>query len=220
MSTFIELKNINKSFHSGNKTTIVHENLNMCIENGEMVAIMGKSGSGKTTLLNIIAGIDYPDYGEYIFDGNIIKLKNTNDGVNFRRNRIGIVLQHFALINDFTVEENVELALWETKLTTKEKHKKVEDIIKKCGIYDLRKEYPIKLSGGEKQRVAIARAIVNEPQLLLADEPTGSLDFETENEIIKLLKNINEEYKTTIIIITHDAEVANNCSRTITLTKH
>lgn len=220
MSAILELKNINKSFISGKNTVTVHNDFNMSVEAGEMVAIMGKSGSGKTTLLNIIAGIDYPDSGEYIFDGAKVDLKNTADGVKFRRNHIGIVLQHFALINDFTVKENIYVALWESKLTTSEKKKRIDSILKKCGIYKLRDEYPSKLSGGEKQRVAIARALVSEPKLLLADEPTGALDSETEEEIMSLIKKLNSELNTTVILITHDQEVANECTRTITLTKH
>ncbi|MCQ2535015.1 MAG: ABC transporter ATP-binding protein [Clostridia bacterium] len=220
MGTILELRNISKSFNSGSNTIVVHDNFNMTVDSGEMVAIMGKSGSGKTTLLNIIAGIDYPDSGEYIFDGNKINLKNTSDGVKFRCNNIGIVLQHFALINDFTVEENVNVALWETKLSSKDKKTKVESILKKCGIYDLRDKTPASLSGGEKQRVAIARALVGEPKLLLADEPTGALDSETENEIMALIKTLNKELKTTVILITHDKEVSDLCDRTVVLKKH
>lgn len=220
MSTILELKNISKSFKSGSNTVVVHDNFSISVESGEMVAIMGKSGSGKTTLLNIIAGIDYPDSGEYVFDGNTISLKNTSDGVKFRRDNIGIVLQHFALINDFTVEENVGVTLWETKLTAKDKKAKVRSILKKCGIYELREKYPSTLSGGEKQRVAIARALVGEPKLLLADEPTGALDSETESDIMSLIKGLNRELKTTVILITHDQEVANLCDRTVLLKKH
>lgn len=216
----LELENICKSFKIGDSTTVVHKNLSFSVEKGELVAIMGKSGCGKTTLLNILAGVDYPDSGKYLFDGKEVVIKNTNDGVKFRRNRIGMILQHFALINDYTVYENVELGLWETKLSMSDRRQKVEEILDKLGILDLKKQYPDKLSGGEKQRVAIGRAIVCNPMLVLADEPTGSLDSETEKEIIGIIKDLNKTLGMTFIIVTHDEEVSDCCSRTVLLQKH
>lgn len=215
----LELENICKSFKTGDSATVVHKDLSFSVDKGELVAIMGKSGCGKTTLLNILAGVDYPDSGKYMFDGKEVVIKNTNDGIKFRRNRIGMILQHFALINDYTVYENVELGLWETKLSKSDRRKKVEEILDKLGIADLKDRYPDKLSGGEKQRVAIGRAIVCDPMLVLADEPTGSLDSETEKEIIDLIKDLNKTLGMTFVIVTHDEEVAGNCDRTITLKK-
>lgn len=215
----LELDNICKSFKTGDSATVVHKDLSFSVDKGELVAIMGKSGCGKTTLLNILAGVDYPDSGKYMFDGKEVVIKNTNDGIKFRRNRIGMILQHFALINDYTVYENVELGLWETKLSKSDRRKKVEEILDKLGIADLKDRYPDKLSGGEKQRVAIGRAIVCDPMLVLADEPTGSLDSETEKEIIDLIKDLNKTLGMTFVIVTHDEEVAGNCDRTITLKK-
>ena len=216
----VEFKNICKSFKAGGKETVICDNFDLNVEKGELVAIMGKSGCGKTTILNMIAGIEPIDSGEYIFDGVPVKIKTASDGVKFRRNKIGIILQHFALINDYNVYENVELGLWESGLGEKEIRHRTHEMLESLGISDLRDKYPNKLSGGEKQRVAIGRALVCKPALLLADEPTGALDAETEAEIVALIKKINKETNTTMIIVTHDKEVADNCSRIITLDKH
>ena len=216
----VEFKNICKSFKAGGKETVICDNFDLAVEKGELVAIMGKSGCGKTTILNMIAGIEPIDSGEYIFDGVPVKIKTASDGVKFRRNKIGIILQHFALINDYNVYENVELGLWESGLGEKEIRHRTHEMLESLGIADLRDKYPNKLSGGEKQRVAIGRALVCKPALLLADEPTGALDAETEAEIVALIKKINKKTNTTMIIVTHDKEVADNCSRIITLDKH
>lgn len=216
----VEFKNICKSFKAGGKETVICDNFDLNVEKGELVAIMGKSGCGKTTILNMIAGIEPIDSGEYIFDGVPVKIRTASDGVKFRRNKIGIILQHFALINDYNVYENIELGLWESGLGEKEIRHRTHEMLESLGIADLRDKYPNKLSGGEKQRVAIGRALVCKPALLLADEPTGALDAETEAEIVALIKKINKETNTTIIIVTHDKEVADNCSRIITLDKH
>ena len=216
----VEFKNICKSFKTGGKETVICDNFDLNVEKGELVAIMGKSGCGKTTILNMIAGIEPIDSGEYIFDGVPVKIRTASDGVKFRRNKIGIILQHFALINDYNVYENVELGLWESGLGEKEIRHRTHEMLESLGIADLRDKYPNKLSGGEKQRVAIGRALVCKPALLLADEPTGALDAETEAEIVALIKKINKETNTTMIIVTHDKEVADNCSRIITLDKH
>ncbi len=216
----VEFKNICKSFKTGDKETVICDNYDLAVEKGELVAIMGKSGCGKTTILNMIAGIEPIDSGEYIFDGVPVKIRRASDGVKFRRNKIGIILQHFALINDYNVYENVELGLWESGLGEKEIRHRTHEMLESLGIADLRDKYPNKLSGGEKQRVAIGRALVCKPALLLADEPTGALDAETEAEIVALIKKLNKETNTTMIIVTHDKEVADNCSRIITLDKH
>ena len=215
----IELKNICKSFGNKNNRITVLDDLSICIDKGEMIAVMGKSGSGKTTLLNILAGIDFPDSGEYVFDGEIVKLNNAASGIRFRRNRIGVIVQHFALINDLTVSENIEVGLYESDYTSGQKRKAIKDTLKDLGIENLKDKYPSKLSGGEKQRVAIGRAIVGRPKLLLCDEPTGALDSETEKEILKIFKRLNQ-MGATIVIVTHDKDVADICNRTIVLEKH
>ena len=215
----LELDNICKSYKTGDVTTTVLKDLCFSVEKGELVAVMGKSGCGKTTLLNILAGVDYPNSGRYVFDGKAVIIKKAADGISFRRNRIGVILQHFALINDFTVYENIELGLWETKDTKSEQRKKVDEVMDRLGILNLKNQYPDKLSGGEKQRVAIGRAIVCNPMLVLADEPTGSLDNETEKEIIGIIKDLNKKSGMTFIIVTHDEEVAASCNRRIILQK-
>lgn len=217
--SMIELRKINKTFKTGSAETTVFHDFDLNIDEGSMTAIMGKSGSGKTTLLNIMAGIDYADSGEYIFDDKPVILKKTSDGVTFRRNKIGMIVQHFALINEYSAFENVEMGLWESGLSQSEQKKRTLEAMEQLGIADLRKKSPILLSGGEKQRVAIARAIVGRPRILLADEPTGALDSDTENEILNILKRLNQ-CGSTIVVVTHDKEVANICSRTITLEKH
>jgi len=215
----IELQGINKSFGTGDKKVNVLEDLSFKVEEGEMVAIMGKSGAGKTTLLNIIAAIDYPDSGTYLYDGKEVVTKNTSQGIKFRKDRIGLIVQHFALINDFKVYDNVELGLWETNIKGAARKKRVMEVLESLGIADLKDKYPNVLSGGEKQRVAIGRAIVNNHKLLLADEPTGSLDSETEQDILKILKELNSKGMT-IVMVTHDEDVAAVCDRTIVLDKH
>lgn len=215
----LELDNISKSYKTGTVTTTVLKDLCFSVEKGELVAVMGKSGCGKTTLLNILAGVDYPDSGRYVFNGKDVVIKKAADGISFRRNRIGVILQHFALINDFSVYENIELGLWETNDTKSERRKKVDEVMDRLGILNLKNQYPDKLSGGEKQRVAIGRAIVCNPMLVLADEPTGSLDNETEKEIISIIRDLNKKSEMTFIIVTHDEEVAASCNRRIVLQK-
>ncbi|MBO4460893.1 MAG: ABC transporter ATP-binding protein [Clostridiales bacterium] len=215
----IEFKKLCKSYGSGDKKTVVCDNLDLSVEKGELVAIMGKSGCGKTTILNIIAGIDTYDSGEYYFDNSKVDIRTASEGVKFRRNRIGIILQHFALINDYTVYENVEIGLWESGVSRSEMKKRTLEMLDSLGIMDLKNKYPNQLSGGEKQRVAIGRAMVCKPMVLLADEPTGALDYETEAEIVELITKLNQETGTTTVIVTHDREVADKCSRTILLHK-
>ncbi len=214
----LALSQITKSYGKQDKKLLVLDNLSISVSEGEMIAVMGKSGSGKTTLLNIIAGIDYRDGGEYWFNGKLVRIKQTSDGVRFRRNKIGIIVQHFALINDYTVFENVEIGLWETKMSRQDRRKRTTEVLEKLDILRLANQYPPELSGGEKQRTAIGRAIVAKPLLILADEPTGALDKQTEDSIMDVFKDLNNS-GSTMIIITHDEDVANRCTRVIKLEK-
>jgi len=215
----IVMENICKSYGKGTRTVSVLDQVNLTIDEGEMLAIMGKSGAGKTTLLDIIGAIDYADKGKYFFKGKELKLKKTSDGVRFRRENVGVIVQHFALIDDMSVFDNISMALWESRIGEKERKKRTDEVLDRLEIASLKSQYPSELSGGEKQRVAIGRAIVKRPALLLADEPTGALDAVTEKVILSILKSLNAE-GTSMIVVTHDAEVASQCSRTYELVKH
>lgn len=217
--SIIELKNISKSFGVKSKRISVLENVNFKVEEGEMVAITGKSGAGKSTLLNIIAAIDYPDAGSYYFDEEKVDIKTVSQGIRFRKNKIGMILQNYALIDDLSVYDNVELGLWEARMDKSQRKEKVLEILDILGIYKLRWKYPGVLSGGEKQRVAIARAVVNKHKVLLADEPTGSLDSENERRILKIIQGLNKN-GLTVVMATHDIDVANACNRVFVLEKN
>ena len=173
------------------------------ISDGEMVAIIGKSGAGKSTLLHILACIDSYQSGEYTIDGTLVKNLSEWQYAKIRNEKIGIVMQDFALVEDFSAKKKI-----------KNKKEKALEALKAVGMGDLSKKPCNKLSGGQKQRVAIARAIVNEPAMILADEPTGALDTKTSAEIMELFKRLNKEGKT-VVIVTHDPKVAEQCSRVI-----
>lgn len=184
------------------------------IQDGEMVAIIGKSGAGKSTLLHILACIDSYQDGEYIIDNTIVKNLSEKQYAKIRNEKIGMVMQDFALVEDFTAIENVMIPLSFSKRKLKNKKERAIEALKTVGIDDLAKKPCNKLSGGQKQRVAIARAIVNDPSMILADEPTGALDTKTSAEIMELFKSLNAQGKT-IIIVTHDPKIAEQCDRII-----
>ena len=184
------------------------------IQDGEMVAIIGKSGAGKSTLLHILACIDSYQDGEYIIDNTIVKNLSEKQYAKIRNEKIGMVMQNFALVEDFTAIENVMIPLSFSKRKLKNKKERAIEALKTVGIDDLAKKPCNKLSGGQKQRVAIARAIVNDPSMILADEPTGALDTKTSAEIMELFKSLNAQGKT-IIIVTHDPKIAEQCDRII-----
>lgn len=184
------------------------------IKDGEMVAIIGKSGAGKSTLLHILACIDNYQDGEYIIDETVVKKLSEKKYAQIRNEKIGMVMQDFALVEDFSALENVMIPLSFSKKKIKNKKQKALDALKAVGIEDLAKKPCNKLSGGQKQRVAIARAIANEPSMILADEPTGALDTKTSAEIMELFKSLNAQGRT-VIIVTHDSKVAEQCDRII-----
>ena len=216
MENIISLRGICKTYGKGDGLVTALNPIDLDIQKGEMVAIMGKSGSGKSTLLNLLAGLDVPDSGEYIYNGKEINTKNQNRMAKFRRNDVGFVVQHFALIDEYSVQQNIALPLRYGKLKGVSTNKRVKEIAERLEIADKLRKYPSQLSGGQAQRVAIARAIAHKPSLLLADEPTGALDEETGRSIMNLFKEINKE-GTTVIVVTHDANVASFCQRTIRL---
>lgn len=188
--------------------------IDLTVSKHDYVAIMGKSGSGKSTILNILAGIDSFDDGAYFFENTDIKALKGDEITDFRRRNIGFIVQHFALINDYNVFNNIALPLYYERMNRAAVCKKVNDIAKRLGITDKLKKYPDELSGGQAQRVAIARAIINAPKVLLADEPTGALDEATSDEIMKLFGELNRS-GVTLVVVTHDAKIAEKCKRIV-----
>ena len=210
----IKLENIYKTYNLGKSNAFTAlKGVNLTIDDGEMVAIIGKSGAGKSTLMHIIGCIDDFEKGTYkLADRDVSKISE-NKRANIRNSEIGIVLQDFALIEEYSAIENVMIPLYFSKNKSKKKER-AKEALRKMGIEELADKRVNKLSGGQKQRVAIARAIVNNPKLLLADEPTGALDVNTSVEIMKEFIRLNEEGMT-IVIITHDMDVANGCQRVV-----
>lgn len=212
----IRLENIDKSYkhNRGNSKVSILNSINCNIEKGEMVAIMGRSGSGKTTLINILSGLLVSDKGKYYFDTKDIARLSTKARDDFREKNIGIIVQDHALLNSLTAKENILLPVKYRKHDQEEMNKNIIKISSKLGIEHCLDKNIYELSGGESQRVAIARALIKKPSLILADEPTGSLDINSEKEVLKLLQELKEEGNT-IIIATHSNEVANCCDRVL-----
>ena len=210
----IKIENIYKTYNLGKSNAFTAlKGVNLTINEGEMVAIIGKSGAGKSTLMHIIGCIDDFEKGTYkLADRDVSKISE-NKRANIRNSEIGIVLQDFALIEEYSAIENVMIPLYFSKNKAKKKER-AKEALRKMGIEELADKRVNKLSGGQKQRVAIGRAIVNNPKLLLADEPTGALDVNTSAEIMKEFTRLNEEGMT-IVIITHDMDVANGCQRVV-----
>lgn len=211
----IEISNVTKTYNpkKSNSFTAL-KNVSLEIADGEMAAVIGKSGAGKSTLLHILACIDNYQDGEYKIDGTLVKRLSERELANIRSEKIGMVMQDFALIEDFSALENVMLPLNFAKKKKPNRRELALNALKSVGMDEFAKKPVNKLSGGQKQRVAIARAIVNEPSLILADEPTGALDTKTSEEIIGVFKRLNAEGRT-IIIVTHDPRVAEQCGRVI-----
>ena len=211
----IKLDNIIKIYNpqKSNEFKALH-GISATIEDGEMVAVIGKSGAGKSTLLHILACIDSYQEGEYSIDGTLVKDLSEREYAKIRNKKIGMVMQDFALVEDFTALENVMIPLNFSKKKVPDKKGKALAALRSVGIEELAKKPCSKLSGGQKQRVAIARAIVNDPAMILADEPTGALDTKTSAEIMELFRTLNETGRT-VIIVTHDMGVAEQCGRVI-----
>lgn len=207
----INIKNLYKTYGKGDGEVHALKNCNLTIEDGEFVAIIGKSGSGKTTLLNLLGGLDTPNSGEIFYDDIDISKLSDSKLATFRLEKIGFVFQFFDLLSELTAEENILLP---AKLV-KNKAVDFDDITNRLGISDRLKHYPNQLSGGQQQRVAIARALINNPKVILCDEPTGNLDEKSGVEVIKLLTELNQNNNHTIIIITHDPDIASRCQRVI-----
>src|ERR1035437_5982019 len=213
----LSIKGVSKSFI---QRGLVLDNLSLEVNKGETVAIMGPSGSGKTTLMNIISLLDKPDDGEVIFSGTSIGNFTENESADYRNLNIGIVFQEHLLLPYLTVSENIFLPLLALKhsqeeLTVKEQY--LNRLMEKTGISDLKDKYPLRISGGEAQRVALVRALANNPSVLLADEPTGSLDAKNAGNLGELLLDMNKEYGITIILATHSIDLAHKMSKILSL---
>ena len=215
-NVMIEIKNLVKIYNKGKTNEFCAlKGIDLSIEEGEMVAIIGKSGAGKSTLLHILAAIDSYDKGSYLVDGVSVGDLKEKQRARFRNQKIGIVMQDYALIDEYTIEENVQIPLIFGKVKGNDvRREKIMTELKNVGLDELAKKPVRQLSGGQKQRVAIARALVNNPAFLLADEPTGALDSKTSGEIMDVFEKLNQGGKT-VIIVTHDMEVAARCGRVI-----
>ena len=211
----IETKNLNKTFKMGDLDIEVLKDINLSIESGEFVSIMGPSGSGKSTLLYLIGGLDKPTSGSVKIKGNELSEMKDKEQSIMRRRDIGFVFQFYNLIPNLSVEENVILPVLLDGKKLKDYRSKLDDILEVVGLADRRTHTPRELSGGQQQRVAIARALVNEPDIILADEPIGNLDTKTGTEVMQLLQRINREKKKTIVQVTHSKEAADYGNRII-----
>lgn len=213
----ITIQNLNHTFKIGKKgqekEVPVLRNVNIDVKQGEVVAILGKSGSGKSTLLNLMAGFMSPDSGSIQINGTELVGKNETEKAQFRLNNYGFIFQSFQLMPGLTAFENIELPLKLLGVAKQERQSRVKEMLTQVGLTDVSDHYPNELSGGQQQRVSIARALVGKPSILLADEPTGSLDSETEQEILQLIQLLNAHYGITFVIITHDEEVARTAHR-------
>ena len=213
----LDLKGIYKDYQQGKMTVPVLKDVDFSMEEGEYVAIMGPSGSGKTTLMNIIGCLDKPTKGTFLLNGEDIAKCTENEMSDIRLKTIGFVFQSFHLLPRQSALTNVELPLNYARVPKKERRERARKALERVGLADRVDFKPNQLSGGQMQRVAIARAIVNNPKLLLADEPTGNLDSENSKEIISLLRQFNKDFNQTVIIITHDEKIANSADRVITI---
>ncbi|HCW34634.1 ABC transporter ATP-binding protein [Mammaliicoccus sciuri] len=211
----INLVNVNRHFKNGEETNHILKDINISIDTGEFIAIMGPSGSGKSTLINILGFIDRGYTGEYLFDDENYQQVSDNKLAFIRNKTVGFVFQNFKLIQNNTIMENVSIPLLYSGMSSKERKQRVESVLKDVGIADKKHLVPNKLSGGQQQRVAIARSIVNKPKFIIADEPTGALDSQTSKDIMDLFVRLNREQNTTMIIVTHDRKVAEQADRVI-----
>jgi putative ABC transport system ATP-binding protein len=215
----VQVRNVRKVYQRDAQEVPVLDGLSLDIASGEFAALMGPSGSGKTTLLNLIGGIDQPTSGELVVNGTDISKLRGQQLAKWRSRNIGFIFQLYNLIPVLTALQNVELPLMLVKMTGRERRTRAQTALEIVGLGDRLSHYPRQLSGGQEQRVAIARAVVSDPELLLADEPTGDLDRKSAEEVLQLLERLNREFKKTIIMVTHDPHAAERASRTLQLDK-
>ncbi|MHB1652959.1 MAG: ABC transporter ATP-binding protein [Desulfitobacteriaceae bacterium] len=213
----VKLEHVSKKYIRGKEQVIALDNVSLSVPAGEFLAVMGASGCGKSTLLNLVAGLDKPSQGEILLNGQAISGWNDNQLTLFRRREIGFVFQLFNLIPTLSAEENAALPLLMAGQPRSVWQSQVSDWLKRVGLENRRNHYPSELSGGQMQRVAIVRALINQPSLILADEPTGNLDSKTGEEVLFILKGMTEDLGVTVIMVTHDPKVAAYGSALITM---
>jgi len=213
----IQLESIYKIYEMGDVSFTALRDVSLSITKGEFIAIMGASGSGKSTLMNILGCLDRPSKGKYCLEGVDVSCFSKNELAEIRNKKLGFVFQNFNLLGRTTVVENIELPLIYAKKLTRQSSDRIYQIMRLLGLEGFRGNYPSQLSGGQQQRVAIARAIINNPSLLLADEPTGNLDSATSKEVMSVLCNLNREMNITIVLVTHEEDIAKNARRIIVL---
>lgn len=212
---FISVNGVSKSFTMGPKTIEVLRDVSFSVEKGEMVAVVGRSGTGKTTLLHTMGALEQPDAGEVYFDGRNIAALKEPEMDKFRNRHVGFLFQFFQLLPEFSARENVMMPLLIRGDSRAKAHKAAEELLREVGLGERLDHHPSQLSGGEQQRAAFARSLVAEPDLLLADEPTGNLDVETGNRVFDLLCDLQDRRKLTTIIVTHNPDIANHCDRVL-----
>ena len=208
----VEIREVTKKFKKETSEIVALAETNLDIKQGEFLCLMGPSGSGKSTLLNLIAGIDHASTGKIVVGGTDISALRERELAAWRNHTVGFIFQTFNLIPVLTAYENVELPLLLTKLTKAERKEHVETALALVGLAERMTHYPRQLSGGQEQRVAIARAIVTDPELILADEPTGDLDAQSADEVLAILEKLNKEFKKTIVMVTHDPRAAHHAT--------
>ncbi len=207
-ASIISLQNVDKSYFIGEVTVPVLKNASLQVAEGGLVLVFGVSGCGKTTLLNLVGALDLPEAGKIVADGEEISTLSQTEATEFRRRKLGFVFQFYNLLPTLTAQENVESALELLDLSRKEINARALGYLEKVGLGDKARKFPAQLSGGEQQRVAIARALAKEPRIVLADEPTGNLDEETSLQIVNLLQEMNRETRTTMLVVSHNPEMA------------
>ncbi|MDE1869208.1 MAG: ABC transporter ATP-binding protein [Candidatus Micrarchaeota archaeon] len=211
----VKVNNVSKTYKSGSISVKALDNVSFSLKKGEFVAIVGPSGSGKSTLMNVLGTIDRPTHGEVFIDGVATSKMSGNRLAEFRNKKLGFVFQAFNLINGLDAEKNVSLPLMMSALSQRERKARAEKILTRLGLGERLRLKPTQLSGGEQQRVAVARALINNPTLVLADEPTGNLDTRSSAEVIKLLKEISRSGDVTIVMVTHNPDLTKYCDRVI-----
>jgi putative ABC transport system ATP-binding protein len=215
MSEVIRVQDLKKIYRMGDVEVPALRGINLTIEHGEFVAVMGSSGSGKSTFMNILGCLDRPTSGNYWLEGEEVGSLSADDWAHIRNKRIGFVFQGFNLLSRTTALENVELPMMYNGFAGKERHQRALEVLNLVGLGQRQDHTPNRLSGGQQQRVAIARALVNKPSLILADEPTGNLDSATSNEIMGLFQNLNGTQGITVILVTHEPDIAEHAKRQI-----